>query len=196
MLSTTVPSYESLYLIIGKLWPPTSVSTSAQIPLAVRFANRRPVLPPPPATKPSAALPDPDALLLSARSLSLTRSLPPSLPPRDAPQATAWDDLDGGPPSARRRPPSSFSSSSSSTTTTPLPPHDATRRVARPRVSPLRRRSYPRPRGQPSEALTRRRPLAADEPPWWPCMTTGRSRQQNRRWIWSGRSRGPSRRPI
>ena len=80
MLSTTVPSYESLsYYQTGKLWPPTCVSTSAQIPLAVRFANRRPVLPPPPATKPLTALPDPDALLLSARSLalSLSRSMRP-----------------------------------------------------------------------------------------------------------------------
>ena len=130
----------------------------------------------------------------SSSPLALSLSLPPSLPTRGAAQATARDGLGGGPPSARRQPPSS--SSTTTTTTTPLPPRDATRRVARPRVSPLRRRSSPRPRGQPADALTRRRPLAAEEPPWWPCMKTGRSCQLPRRWIWSGRSRGPSRWPI
>ena len=129
----------------------------------------------------------------SSSPLSRSLSLPPSLPTREAAQANARDDLDGGPKSARRRRPSS---SFTPTTPTPLPRRGARQRVARPRVWRLRRRSSPRPRGQPADALTPRRPLAAEEPPWWPYMTTGRSRQQPRRWIWSGRSRGLSWRPI
>ena len=113
-----------------------------------------------------------------ARPHPLACTLPPSLPSRHATEATARADLGGGRPSARRRPHSS--SSSSSTTTTPLPPRAARQRVAPPRVCPLRRQSSPRPRGQPAEAPTPRTALAAEGPPWWAWMTTGRSRQQPR----------------
>jgi len=107
--------------------------------------------PRPPAMKPSVAL----------RFSALALSLPPSLPARGAPQATARDGLGGGPPSTRRWPPSSSFSSSSSTTptTTPLPPRDATRRVTRPRVRPS---VAGHPHGR---AASQRRPLCRRSSP-------------------------------
>jgi len=90
-------------------------------------------------------------LLPSRRRRAAGSTLPPH---RASPTGTAARCHGSGQHSSRWRPHSSSSSSSNTTTTTPLPPGDARQRGARPRVWPHLRRSSPRPRGQPAEALT------------------------------------------